>query len=344
MITIKDIAAHSEVSIATVSNVINDVTNVTPQLRERVLRAIRELKYSPNRVARGLRTKQTKTVGMIVPDITNPFFPAVVRGAEDVLRDAGYTLIVGNSDSDSPKEEAYYRTFIEKRVDGLLLIGSIATRPPEYLHHHNLQATPIVFVDRFYRGVPADVVLADNVGGGFQAVCHLFDVGHRRIGIITGPLQLVNARMRLEGYKRAFAAHHAQVENELIREGHYDVQSGYDQTKALLDLRNRPTALFVSNATMTLGFLRAIRDCGVRCPDELAVVSFDDAEWFELVHPSVSAVVQNSYELGARGAQILAKRLAGKLTGPPRRKVLKTKLVIRESSNCNPITREQNQS
>ena len=336
MATIKDIAARSQVSTATVSHVINGTSNVTPARRERVLRAIRELKYHPNAVARSLRTKQTRTVGMIAPDITNPFYPAVVRGAEDVLRQAGYTLIVGNSDSNSEKEEAYYRTFSAKRVDGLLLIASISTQPPEYLLHHDLGDVPLVFIDRFYRGVRADVVIADNVGGSFQALCHLLDAGHRRIGIITGPLQLVNARMRLQGYKRAFAVRQVELDKELIREGRYNVQSGYEQTKALLGLKKRPTALFVTNAPMTLGSLRAIRECGVKCPGELALVSFDDLEWFEFTQPSVSAVVQNPYDLGAAAARILAQRLAGKLTGRPRRTILKTRLLIRESSSCSP--------
>src|SRR3989442_895830 len=172
MATIKDIAARSQVSTATVSHVINHTSNVAPERRERVLRVIRELKYHPNAVARSLRTKQTRTVGMIAPDITNPFYPAVVRGAEDLLRQAGYTLIVGNSDIDSEKEEAYYRTFSAKRVDGLLLIASISTQPAEYLLHHDLGEVPLVFIDRFYRGVRADAVIADNVGGSFQAVCH----------------------------------------------------------------------------------------------------------------------------------------------------------------------------
>ncbi len=332
MTTIREIAARSKVSTATVSHVINNTSNVTPECRERVLRAIRELKYQPNAIARSLRTKQTHTVGMVIPDITNPFFPGLVRGAEDVLRQAGYTLIVGNSDSDSEREAAYYRTFSAKRADGLLFIASASTNPPEYLLHHDSRTAPIVFVDRFYRGVRADAVFADNVGGSFQAVCHFFEAGHRRIGIITGPLQLVNARMRLEGYKRAFALHQAQVNKELIREGRYDVPSGYEQTKVLLGLKNRPTALFISNAPMTLGCLRAIRESGLKCPEELALVSFDDPEWFEFANPPVSAVVQNAYELGTSAARILADRLAGKLVGPPRRKIVKTKLVIRESS------------
>jgi len=269
---------------------------------------------------------------MIVPDITNPFFPGLVRGAEDVLRGTGHTLIVGNSDGDVVKEQEYYRTFSARQTEGLLITASISSRAPEYLLHHDLSAVPVVFVDRYYRDVRADTVCADNADGSFQAVRHLLELGHRRIAIITGPLPLINARLRLEGYKRALTSEHIQVEDALIREGRYDSESGFEQTLALLHLKNRPTAVFVSNAPMTFGCLRALRDNGVQCPDEIALISFDDAEWFELSRPSVSGVAQNAYQLGAAAGKILAKRIAGQLTGAPRRRVFKTSLVIRESS------------
>lgn len=336
MATLKDVAARSRVSTATVSHVINNRSHVQPELRERVLSAIQELKYHPNAVARSLRTNRTRAVGIIIPDITNPFFPGIVRGAEDVLQKAGYTLVVGNSDGDTAKEAAYYRTFTAQRVDGFILIASESTRPPEYLLHHNIDSVPVVFVDRYYRGVRADTVLADNVRGSREAVSVLLEKGHRRIGIITGPLRLVNSRMRLDGYKQAFARFKTEIHKELIREGRYDIPSGYAETKVLLDLKNRPTALFICNAAMTLGCLRAIRERGVKVPQQLAVISFDDRELFELVDPSVSAVAQNPYELGSEAARILADRLSGNLTGPPQRKAFKTTLVIRQSTSCGP--------
>ena len=330
--TLKHIAERAGVSTATVSYVINNVAGVSPDVRERVLRIVREARYRPNAVARGLRTKKSGTVGMIVPDITNPFFPGLVRGAEDVLRDAGHTLIVGNSDGDVVKEQEYYRIFSARQTEGLLVTASISSRAPEYLLHHDLGAVPVVFVDRYYRDVRTDSVCIDNSNGSFQAVRHLLDLGHKRIGIITGPLQLVNARLRLEGYKRALASEQIQVENALIREGRYDSTSGFEQMQALMHTKNRPTAVFVSNAPMTFGGLRALRENAVPCPDEIALISFDDAEWFELSKPSVSGVAQNAYELGAAAGKILAKRIAGQLTGSPRRRLFKTRLVIRESS------------
>ena len=330
--TIKQIAERAGVSTATVSYAINNSPGVSPEVRERVLRIAREMRYHPNAVARGLRTKKSGIVGMIVPDITNPFFPGLVRGAEDVLREAGHTLIVGNSDGDVLKEEEYYRTFRARQTEGLLITASISSRAPEYLLHHDLNAVPVVFVDRYYRDVRADTVSADNLDGSFEAVRHLLDMGHRHIAIITGPLQLVNARLRLEGYKRALTLNRLPIEDVLIREGRYDANSGFEQTKALLDLSHRPTAVFVSNAPMTFGCLRALREYGVQCPDEFALISFDDAEWFEISRPSVSGVAQNAYQLGAAAGKILAKRIAGQLAGPPRRRVFKTRLVIRESS------------
>lgn len=332
MSTIKHIAERAGVSTATVSYVINNVAGVSPEVRERVLQIVRETRYRPNAVARGLRTKKSGTISMIVPDITNPFFPGLVRGAEDVLRDAGHTLIVGNSDGDVVKEQEYYRVFSARQTEGFLITASISSRAPEYLLHHDLRTVPIVFVDRYYRDMRADTVCADNADGSFQAVQHLLDMGHRRIAIITGPLQLVNARLRLEGYKRALTSAHIQIDDTLIREGRYDTESGFEQTLALLNLKNRPSAVFVSNAPMTFGCLRALRQNGVQCPDEVALISFDDAEWFELSRPSVSGVAQNAYQLGATAGKLLAKRIAGKLTGPPRRRVFKTSLVIRESS------------
>jgi LacI family transcriptional regulator len=332
MATIKDIAGRARVSTATVSHVINQTTYVSPALRERVIKAIRELNYHPNSVARSLKTKKSKTVGMIIPDITNPFFPAVVRGAEDVLHHEGYTLILGNSDGALQKEEMYYRTFRAKRVDGILLIVSPSPSAPEYLRQHNPDGLPIVYVDRFHRGVRGDVVAAENIKGSSEGVSHLLTRGHRRTAIITGPLELINARQRLEGYKRALKAHRIPVMDELIRPGKFDVESGYEQTKYLLSLNSPPTAIFVSNALMTTGCLRAFRDLGVRCPDDVAVVSFDDLEWFDLSSPRITAVTQPAYELGATAAELLVKRFSGKLSGSPCRKLLPTRLIIRESS------------
>jgi len=327
----RDIATRAQVSTATVSHVINDSAYVGPQLRERVLKAIQELNYHPNWMARSLRTKRTKTIGMIIPDISNPFFPTVVRGAEDVLNRAGYTLLIGNSENDPAKEENYYHAFLQKRVDGLLLVASPTVKPPAYLRQHNLEELPVVYVDRWFPGLRGDVVLADNVGGSYLAVRHMINAGHRRIGIITLPLALPGGRLRLKGYLQALQEYGIPAAEELIREGKFDLHSGYEQTMALLRMEARPTGLFISNLVLTMGCLQAVAELGMRFPQDLAVVSFDDVDWFALMRPSITAVAQPAYGLGATGARVLVERLMGVASGPRRRIVLKTELVVRDS-------------
>lgn len=327
----RDVAIRAGVSTATVSHVVNQNYPVSVQVRARVLKSIHDLNYHPNAMARGLRTNRSKTVGMVIPDITNPFFPAVVRAAEDVLNHAGYTLFVGNSDNDPSKQESYYRAFREKRVDGLLLISAGSTSTPEYLSNHQTTGVPIVLIDRYYPGVSADSVVADNLRGSLEAVSHLLDQGHRRIGIITGPLHLINARLRLAGYKKALEGRRVALKEDLVAEGRFDIESGYLQAKGLLNLSPRPTALFICNGLMTEGCLSAVTE--LRLADKIALVSFDDLDWFPFAKPAISAVAQPAYELGAAAANILLKRIAGKLSGRPRRVLLKTILIVRDSSS-----------
>ena len=276
---------------------------------------------------------------MVITDIMNPFYGALTRGAEDVLAGEGYTLFVGNSDGNPVKEESYYRTFLAKRLDGLLLITCPTEYPPAYLSRHNTDETPVVLMNRTYQGVRADSVIADGEEGSFQAVAHLLDKGHRRVGIITGPAEHVRSKQRLLGYKRALIERALPVEDELIGTGQFDVKSGYEHAKCLLNLRDRPTALFALNAAMTIAALRAIFDCGLNCPEDVALVSFDDIEWFDLIRPRITAVAQPSYEMGATSAKILLDRITGRLTTPPQRTVLKTELIVRESSNWQARTR-----
>jgi LacI family transcriptional regulator len=332
MPTIHDIAHQAQVSTATVSHVINKNYPVSPQVRERVLRAIRELGYHPNDMARSLRTRKSRTVGMVIPDITNPFFPAVVRGVEDLMNREGYSVFVGNSDNALQKEEAYYRVFREKRVDGLVMIISESSSPRHYLSEHNTDEVPIVYVDRSFRGLPGDSVLADNTGGSYEAAKHLIAQGHRDIAIITGPSALDNARLRLQGYKKALQEVGITPNERTIVEGRFDAESGYDGTRKLLALTPRPTALFVTNGLMTSGCLRAINESGVQFPGELSLVAFDDLDWFALTRPAITAVRQPAYDLGAVAARMLLSRVSGKLVGRPRRKILSVHLEVRDSS------------
>jgi LacI family transcriptional regulator len=339
MANIKQVALLAGVSTATVSHVLNRKPNVNPRLRERVLKVVRDLNYHPNTLARSLKTRTSRTVGMIITDILNLFYPSVVRGAEDVLAREGYTLIVGNSDGDAEKEEAYYDTLIAKRVDGLLLITCPTEYPPAYFSRHNSEETPVVLINRDYPSLRADAFLVNHREGSQGAVAHLIGRGHRRIGIVTGPSQHVSSRQRFLGYEQALRDHGLPVDPTLIREGRFDIKSGYEQTKALLSLSERPTALFICNAPMAMAALRAIFDAGLRCPEDVALVSFDDMEWFDLIRPRITAVAQPTYELGASAAEMLLRRVSGEFSDPPCRKVLATELIVRESSSPGPTPR-----
>lgn len=333
MANLKQVAVLAGVSTATVSHVLNNSGRVSAVLRERVLKVARDLNYHPNSLARSLVTRRSNVVGMVITDIMNPFYGALTRGAEDILARKGYALLVGNSDGDEKKEAEYYKTFVAKRVDGVLLITCPMEYPPAYLSRHNTEETPLVLINRDYPGIRADMVIADSLEGSCQAVTHLFEMGHRRVGIITGPAEHVSSRQRLLGYRKAFMERGVMVDEQLVREARFDIKSGYEQAKYLLSLHDRPTAFFACNAVMSMAALRAIFEFGLRCPEDAALVSFDDVDWFELIRPRVSAVAQPAYKLGATAAEILLQRMSGQLTAPPHRTVLKTELIKRESSN-----------
>lgn len=246
MTTLRDIARRAQVSTATVSNVLNHSLPVSEPLRERVLAAVAELDYRPNAMAKGLRLARSHTVGMIIPDISNPFFPAVVRGAEDILAAAGYTLIIGNSDNDFAKEESYFRMFLERQVDGFLSVAT-SDMPPASLTRLHQRGTPVVYVDRAHKGVATDYVGIDNLSGSEACLRHLTENGYRRIAIITGPLDLSNSRARLAGYRKALKAQGLTIRKSYVCEADFSQPSGVNCTLALLALAPRPDAIFVSD-------------------------------------------------------------------------------------------------
>jgi LacI family transcriptional regulator len=271
---------------------------------------------------------------MVVTDMTNPFYGAAVGGAEDVLAHEGYTLLVGNSGEDYAKEESYYRVFRTKRTEGIIIVTCPTLYPPSYLLRHPIEEMPVVILNRNYPALQADSVVADNFEGSYQAVRHLLQRGHWRIGIITGQRNNIASAQRLQGYQRALADHQLNCDEGLIQEGNFsDPRTGYCAGMKLLTMRNRPSALFICNVRLTMGALKAIHELGMEVPAELALVSFDDEEWFESTRPQISGVAQPAYDLGVRAAETVMDRIKGKLPNSPCRKVLKTELKVRESSN-----------
>lgn len=334
MVTLRQIATLAGVSTATVSHVLNGTQKVSPKLQARVTRVIKDLNYHPNDFARSLKTNRSRTIGMVVTDMTNPFYGAAVRGAEDVLAREGYTLLIGNSDEDAAKEESYYRIFRAKRTEGIIIVTCPTPYPPTYLLRHVVEEIPIVILNRHYPALQADSVVADNFEGSYQAVHHLLEAGHQRVGIITGQSNNIVSMQRLQGYQRALADHQLNCEQELIQEGNFsDSGTGYSAAMKLLTMKNPPSALFISNVRMTMGAFKAIHELAVEVPSKLAVVSFDDEEWFESTRPQISGVAQPAYQLGVRAAETVMDRIRGKLSESPCKKVLKTELKVRESSS-----------
>lgn len=327
--TIRDVAKEAQVSVATVSAVLNESKYVSPPLVERVRRSAEALDYRPNGLARSLKTRRTRMLGLILSDITNPFFTTMVRAVEDTARRHGYSLILGNTDEESAKEETYVELLRARQVDGLILVASAGEHA--YLPDLLARDLPIVCVDRSLVHLGVDSVLTDNVAGAYQAVGHLLALGHRRIGIVTGIPRITSTDQRLAGYAQALAERGLPTDPALVRPSDSTIAGGERDAAALLDRPDRPTALFATNNQMTIGALRAIQARGLRCPEDIALVGFDDFEWADVFRPRLTTVRQPVYALGRAVARLLVRRIEGQRTGPAREVVLPPTLVVRES-------------
>lgn len=327
-ITISEVAARARVSTATVSRVLARTGKVSDELREKVHRAARELDYRPNRVARNLRVRATRTIGVVIPDIVNPFFTAVVRGIEDALHPEDYTLLLGNSDGRAERERLYLDTLRAEGVAGILFVPSNG-RPDAY-GSLGRAGIPVVAIDRSPVGLDVDLVTVTNEQGAHDAVAHLCRLGRRRIAIVGGPWHLNVARERERGYVRALREAGMPAAADLVRHADFREQGGYDAMRSLLDLADRPDAVFVANNLMAMGALHAIGDAGLRIPRDLAIVCFDDVPWGAWLLPPLTVVDQPAHELGAAAARMLLGRLR-EPGGPVRKVVLPTRLVVRAS-------------
>ncbi len=336
MANMKEIARMAGVSLGTVSNVINKTANVREPVRQRVLEAVKTVGYQPSQLARGLRRDKTNTIGMIIPDITNPFFPAVVRGAEDVAYSNGYRLILCNTDNDHYKELVHLNELRTYLPTGLIVIPSSLSDLTAQAESYRKSGTGVVCIDRLPRHWSGDTVTVDNAKVAFIATRALLELGHKRLSMITGPLHFTNSQNRLSGFKRALRGAKIQISPDYIQEATFDKQDGYSKAMVLLRMIPRPTAIFAGNDLMALGVLLALRECGLRCPEDISVMGFDDLELAETTNPSLSSVSQPGYQLGTSAARILLDRVNGD-EGPARHLVLDTALKIRDS--IGPVSR-----
>jgi LacI family transcriptional regulator, galactose operon repressor len=333
-ITFRELAKKAGVSVGTVSNVLAGTVPVSPERRKRVLEAIRETRYHPNFVARSLKLNRTKILGIVIADITNLFFALLLRGAEDVAIRRGYALLGFNSDDRLEREKYIFGVLRSRRVDGLLLVVAPGPKSRPHILDMLKLGTPIVCLDRVPTGIKIDSVTVRNVEGTHQCVRHLIELGHRRIGIITGSLSMQTGWERLEGYKAALAEAGIEIAPELIREGDFHSETGYNSAVQLLSGINAPTALFISNNVMAIGALKAITELGLRCPQDVAVATFDDLPVTQLFNPPLTAVSQPAYSIGQVGTELLIDRIESRVTdSSPLEIRLPTQLVIRGSTS-----------
>ena len=332
MATIIEVAERAQVSIGTVSNVLRGTARVSAALRERVETAIRELDYHPNEIARSLKVNQTYMLGMVLPDITNPFFPEMIRGAEDQAFMRGYLLVTANTDEQGERERRVIAMLRSRRVDGILLACAPET-DTSHIQGAIESGIPIVCLDRSVPGIKLDCILLDNVRGSEECVRYLVRVGYRSIAIITGSLGLQTAQERLRGYELALKESGISVARELIFEGDFRREAGYRLGKEILLRRNRPSAILVCNGVMTLGVLQAFEEMNVRCPQDIALATFDDLVVDRSFHPRLTVVAQPGYEIGAEGATLLMDRIEGKVTRKPFVTRMPPTFIVRESTS-----------
>jgi DNA-binding LacI/PurR family transcriptional regulator len=327
-VTIKDVAVHASVSVATVSAVMNANKYVRPELAQRVHESIAALGYRRNSFARGLKTQVSHSIGLIVPDITNPFFTNIARGVGDVASAYNYSLILGNTDEDPEKEKKYLQLLESKQADGLII--AVTARSHEYLQSLPVQHFALISIDRSLFDLGIDSVMVDNIAGARTATEHLIALGHRRIGLVTGLRGITPTEERLLGYTQALAKYGIAIDPSLIAVAYARVDGGARGALQLLTLEDRPTALFVMDGTMAIGALQAIAKFGLRCPGDIALVCFDDFTWASVMRPHLTVVDQPTYEIGEQSAHLLLERLQHR-DRAPREIRLQTRLIIRET-------------
>jgi LacI family transcriptional regulator len=330
MPTIRDVAKKAEVAPTTVSRVINNSGYVSASTRARVEAAIQELGYVPNRVARSLRLKRTNTLALVVTDITNPFWTTVVRGVEDAANEAGFTVILCNTDESPAKQDAYLQVLLQKRVDGIVFTPVHSSADP--VDRVQRQGVPIVVLDRCVPGAAVDVVRCDSEKGAYELVRHLLDLGHRRIALLTGPESVSTAVQRVNGYRRALREAGLGPEAEWVRYGRFTQESGAEGTRLLLAVDPRPTALLAANNFIAIGALSVLREAGVDVPRDLSLVCFDDLTCDPAGASFLTVINQPAYQMGQRATELLIDRLSSMPANGFQEIVLPTKLLVRRSS------------
>jgi LacI family transcriptional regulator len=328
MVTVANVAHRAGVSVATAARVLSGKGYASEDARRAVLEAAKEIGYVPNHIARSLRTRRTMLAGLLIGDVENSFYSVIAKNVEAVAKDAGYHIVLCNSNDDQETEKQYLHLLEGIRADGLVITPT--GRNQHHLRRLLGKGTVIVQIDRMAEGLSADAVLLDNEAGAMAAVAHLIAAGHTRIGILTGPRDVLTARQRLEGYERALREHGLPVRQELIRTGSFLHEHAVEAATELLRSRPAPTAIFAANNVLAEGCYLALNDLGLDVPKDVSLVAFDDVPWMSMVKPQVTAVRQPVADMARSAAELLLRRLRDN-TPVPSTSVFRSELVVRGS-------------
>lgn len=327
MIGIIDVARKANVSTATVSRVLTKPETVREKTMEKVIEAIEALNYQPNALARQLRRLETKTILVVVPDITNPFFSKVLRGIESVAVAKGYQVLLGDTGNDVGQENRYLNILKQKRADGMVLLTArMDSQAVEEVARH----FPVVLACEYVEGSSIPTVSIDNISSARKATEYLIDLGHERIGCITGPLNIVLNKDRLKGFYQAMDRRSLTVEPVYVQEGDFTFESGFNLMMKFFALEQLPTAIFAANDEMAMGVIKAVKSMGLSVPSDVSVIGFDDLRFSSIFEPSLTTISQPAFEIGETAMDLLMK-LINKEEVNRKQIILEDKLIVRES-------------
>ncbi len=331
MASIKDVARKADVSTTTVSHVVNHTRFVSDKVRSAVEDAIRELGYVPSAVARSLKSNTTKTIGMLIPNCSNPYFAEIVRSVEDRCFGAGYTLILCNTDDDPHRQGAYLQVLSEKRIDGMIIISTGADK--DLLSFLQGLPIPTVLLDREIDEANCDLVETAHLQGGMMATDHLIGLGHRRIACLAGPADLNSSAQRIEGWRTALDRSGLSAESaDLLWHSDFSSQGGFSSMQSILASSLAPTAVFVCNDLMSIGALSAAHEAGVRVPQDLSLIGFDDIELARFASPALTTIAQPKQRIGIVAVDMVLERIQGGRV-KARQVILQPQLVVRNSTS-----------
>lgn len=329
MPTVLDVAKVAGVAPITVSRVINNSGYISQETKEKVEAAIIELGYVPNTLARGLRSKRTNSLALVVADITNPYFTSMARGVEDVAGSSGYSVIYCNTDESETKEDKYANILVQRQVDGVLLVPAGGNaRTVRYFENNKID---VVVLDRRVPEKNTNLVCSDSVNGAKELTDLLIKLGHQQIAIITGPNNVSTSTDRVVGYRNSLEEAGLSA-NEQVYFGGFNQQTGYESTRIAMCSSQKPTAFFAANNFILIGVVKALRELNLKVPEDVSVVGFDDFPESMLIEPFFTVAIQPAYEMGQKAAELLIKQINGEIVDNSQTIILPTDIIVRRSA------------